>query len=229
MRRLFLVVASLALVVAGAPAIVNADTSGGCSGATQCRTSGQGIDAAWSSTPADGPVVGHVYTDTYVAASTSMTSSRGTKTPAGGLWFSQFSYIFDGLDKPTPISESFVTDFGPDLVIAVDGKLRAAKVTGTVMVVTCTYDVTLIETCGQPQPTVVNGTWTATGPSLQVASTFRVKGPGLLMNQMFRGTQRQATATATIGGSAVPGTPQWASLSDSQVNSVSICHAPACF
>src|SRR5438045_1388263 len=72
MRRFFALVAALAVVLTSAGA-ANADTTGGCSGATQCRTIGSGVEASWYGVPLDGPVIGRIYTDTYVAASTSMT------------------------------------------------------------------------------------------------------------------------------------------------------------
>ena len=227
MHRGLVIFAALGLIlstVGGA----NADTSGGCSGASQCRTTGQGVDASWSNAPADGPVIGQLYTDTYVAASTTMTTSRGTRTNAGGLWFFQFTYRFDGSDKPSPVGVAFVTDFGSDLVVNVDAKLRTATVSGTVMVVSCTIDADFNETCGDPVATVVRGTWTASGPALQVTSSYRAKGPGFTMSESFSGTQRQATAAVTIGGAAVPGTSYWASISDGKGHSVSICHAPTC-
>ena len=228
MHRGLAIFAALALVLSTAVGVADADTSGGCSGATQCRTTGQGVDASWSNAPADGPVIGQLYTDTYVAASTTMTTSRGTRTNAGGLWFFQFTYRFDGSDKPSPVGVAFVTDFGSDLVVNVDAKLRTATVSGTVMVVSCTIDADFNETCGDPVATVVRGTWTASGPALQVTSSYRAKGPGFTMSESFSGTQRQATAAVTIGGAAVPGTSYWASISDGKGHSVSICHAPTC-
>ena len=228
MRRLFAMSAIVALVLTAGAGAVQADTSGGCSGTAQCRFAGRGVDASWSGVPADGPVLGQLYTDTYVAASSSMTTSRGTRTAAGGLWFQQFSYVYDGSDKPNAVRESFVTDFGPDLVVRIDGKLNSATVSGTVMVVSCTYDQDFNETCGDPVATVVGGTWTATGPALSVVSTYRAKGPGFTMNEMFQGSQRDATAAVVIGGSPVSGVVGWASISDSSGTSITICHAPAC-
>ena len=228
MRRLFAMFAAFALVIALVPAVANADTSGGCFGASQCRFAGLSVDASWSGIPASGPVVGEEYTDSYVAASTSMTSSKGTKTASGGLWFQQFSYIYDGSEKPTPTGETFVTDFGPDLVVTVDRKLRTASASGTVMVVTCTIAPDYSETCGEPIATLVRGTWTATGAALEVVSTYRAKGGGSTYNEKFAGTQRDATATVSIGGRAVPGIVNWASISNSSGHTVSICHVPAC-
>ena len=228
MRRLTVMFAAFALILSTAVGGVQADTSGGCSGATQCRYVGQGVDASWSSVPADGPVLGQTYTDTYVSAGTSMTTVKGTKTPAGGLWFQQFTYRFDGSDKPTPISESFVSDFGPDLVVTVDGKLKTATASGTVMVVSCTIDSSYNETCGAPLATLVRGTWTATGPALRVTSSYRAKGAGFTISESFQGTQREATASVAIGGAAVPGTIGFAGISNSTGHTVSICRLPAC-
>ena len=228
MHRRFAIFSAVVLALSTAAGVANADTSGGCSGATQCHTNGQGVDASWSGVPADGPVVGQIYTDTYLAASMSMTTSHGIRTNQGGLWFSQFTYRFDGSEKPAPIGESFVTDFGPDLVINVDGKLRTASASGTVMVVSCTYDGDFNEICGEPVATAVRGTWTATGPALDVTSSYRAKGPGFTMNESFSGTQRQASAVVSIGGNAVPGTIEWASISDVKGRAVSICHAQTC-
>jgi hypothetical protein len=76
--------------------------------------------------------------------------------------------------------------------------------------------------------TVVHGTWTATGPTLKVSSTYRAKGLGFTLNESFQGTQRDATAAVTIGGAAVPGAATSASISSSSGHSVTICHAPAC-
>ena len=228
MRRPMTMFAALALMLSTAVGSAQADTTGGCSGATQCRYAGQGVDASWSSVPADGPAIGQVYTDTYVAAGTSMTTVKGTRTPAGGLWFQQFTYRFDGSDKPTPISESFVSDFGTDLVVAIDAKLNSASVSGTVMVVSCTIDSSYNETCGAPIATVVRGTWTATGPALQVTSSYRAKGAGFMLSQSFQGTQREATASVAIGGAAVPGTIGFASISNSSGHTVSICRLQVC-
>jgi hypothetical protein len=228
MRRLTVMFAAFALILSTAVGGVQADTSGGCSGATQCRYVGQGVDASWSGVPADGPVLGQVYTDTYLAAATSMTTVKGTKTPAGGLWFQQSTYRFDGSDKPTPISESFVSDFGTDLVVTVDGKLKTASASGTVMVVSCIIDSSSNETCGAPLATVVRGTWTATGPALQETSSYRAKGAGFTISQSFQGTRRDATAAVAIGGAAVPGTIGFASISNSTGHTVSICRLPVC-
>lgn len=228
MRRLFAMSAVVALVLSVSAGAVQADTSGGCSGATQCRFSGVGVDASWAGVPESGPVLGQTYTDTYVAASSSMTSAKGTRTSSSGLWFQQFSYVFDGSDKPAPVRESFVVDFGPDLVVRVDGKLNSATVSGTVMVVDCTFDADFNEHCGDPVATVVRGTWTAAGPALKVTSSYRAKAPGLTVNEMFQGTERRATAAVTIGGSPVPGTLDWGSILDTSGSTVSICHAPAC-
>ena len=228
MHRGFVTVAAMALVLSSAVGVANADTSGGCSGATQCRTTGKSVDASWSGVPIDGPVIGQVYTDTYVAASTSMTSSRGVRTVSGGLWFSQSTYVFDGSEKPQPIGERFVSDFGPDLVITIDGKLRTATASGTVMVVSCTFDADYNETCGEPVATAVRGTWTATGPALDVTASYRVKGPGFTFSETSSGTQREATAAVTIGTNPVPGTLNWGAISDGRSNSVSICHGSSC-
>lgn len=228
MRRLAVLFAAFALVLSTAVSGALADTSGGCFGASQCRYTGQGVDASWSSVPADGPVLGQTYTETYVSAATSMSSSKGTRTPSGGLWFQQFTYRFDGSDKPTPISESFVSDFGTDLVVTIDGKLKTASASGTVMVVTCTIDSSWNETCGDPLASLVRGTWTATGPALQVTSSYRAKGPGYTISQSFQGTQRDATAAVTIAGVAVPGSIDFASISNSSGHTVSICRLPVC-
>ena len=226
MRRLAITFAAFALILLTAAGSVQADTSGGCSGVTQCRFTG-GVDASWSSVPADGPVIGAVYTDTYLSAGTSMTNAKGTRT-AAGLWFQRFTYLYDGSDQPTPISESFVSDFGSDLVVTIDGKLKTASASGTVMVVTCTVDSSWNETCREPIATVVRGTWTATGPALEVSSTYRAKGSGFKIFQSFQGTQRDATAAVAIGGVAVPGTIGFATISNSSGHAVSICRLPAC-
>ena len=229
MRRLSVMLATVALLLSSAAVGgVRADTSGGCSGSTQCRYAGDGVDASWSSVPLDGPVDGQLYTDTYVSAATSMTSTHGTRTAGGGLWFEQLTYRFDGSDKPTPISESFVSDFGTDLVVSIDAKLRTASASGTVMVVSCTIDDTQGESCGEPIRTFVRGTWTATGPAMKVTSTYRAKGAGFVMSESFQGTQREATAAVVIGGVAVPGAIGFASISNSSGHTVSICRAPAC-
>ncbi|MEO8469154.1 MAG: hypothetical protein ABI573_05755 [Chloroflexota bacterium] len=229
MHRGLVILSALVLLLATTVGVASADTSGGCTGATQCRTSGTGVDGSWSSVPVDGPVIGQIYTDTYVAASKSMTSSRGVRTSTAGLWFSQFTYRFDGPDqKPTPIGDSFVVDFGTDLVVTIDGKLRTASVSGTAMVVSCTIDSDYNETCGDPVATAVRGTWTATGPALKTTYSYRAKGPGFTMSDSFSGTQRAAAAAVTIDGNAVPGTSYWASISNSKSRSISICHAITC-
>ena len=229
MRRFTVMLATVALLLsAAAVGNVQADTSGGCSGATGCRYVGSGVDAAWSGVPLDGPVVGQLYTDTYLSAASSMTSNRGTKTAAGGLWFEQVTYRFDGSEKPTPISYSFVSDFGSDLAVTVDAKLRTASASGTVMVVSCTFDANDTEICGDALPTVVRGTWTATGPALQVTSSYRTKGAGFATSESFKGTQRQATASVSIGGAAVPGSVGFATISDSSGHLISICRLEAC-
>ncbi len=74
----------------------------------------------------------------------------------------------------------------------------------------------------------MSGTWTATGARLQVVSTYHAKGPGFTLNSTFQGFDRQAVASATIGGNAVAGALEFGDIFDSQTNSVSLCHAPAC-
>jgi hypothetical protein len=187
------------------------------------------MDASWFGVPIDGPVAGTVYTDTFVSAGTTMSSNRGTKATIAGAWFSQFSYRYDDfITKPTPVGESYSTDPGPDLVVKVDKGLGTATVSGTVMVVNCTIDAALIETCADPVATPVSGTWTATGARLQTVSTYHAKGPGITTSQTFQGADRQAIASATIGGVAIPGSFGFGDIYDSQSNFVSLCHAPAC-
>ena len=229
MRRLLTLTTALVLALSAGAGLTNAGTSGGCSGAGQCRTSGLGMSASWFGVPLDGPVVGVVYTDTFVSAGTTMSVSRGTRTATAGAWFSQFSYRYDDLTtKPTPVGESFSTDIGPDVVVKVDRSLGTATVSGTVMMVTCTIDPSYNETCADPVATTVSGTWTATGARLQMVSTNHAKGPGFTINETFQGLDRQATASATIGGLAVPGSIGFGDIYDSQSNSVTLCRAPAC-
>jgi hypothetical protein len=187
------------------------------------------MSASWFGVPIDGPVAGVVYTDSYVSAGTNMVGSRGSHATTAGAWFSQFSYRYDDVTaKPTPVGESFTTDVGPDLRVTVDRGLGTASVSGTVMVVSCTIDAAYNETCGDPVATAIRGTWTATGARLQVVSTYHAKGPGMTSSQTFQGADRQAAASATIGGVAIPGALGFGDIYDSQSNSVSICHAPAC-
>jgi hypothetical protein len=229
MRRLLTLSTAVVLVISAGAGITNANTAGGCSGAGQCRTSGPGMSASWFGVPIDGPVVRVVYTDTYLSAGTTMTASRGTRTATAGAWFSQLSYRYDDITaKPIPVAESFSTDIGPGLVVKVDRNLGTATVSGTLMVVSCTIDASYNETCGDPLATTVRGTWTATGARLQTVSTYHAKGPGITMNSTFQGLDRQAIASATIGGVAVPGALGFGDIYDSQSNSVSLCHAPAC-
>ena len=229
MRRLLVLSMGLVLALSAGAGFASADTGGGCAGPGQCRTSGLGMDAYWSGAPIDGPVLGVTYTDTNISAGTSMSSNRGTRASTGGLWFSQFTYRYDDLSgKPTPLGESFVVDFGTDLVVTVDKGLGRATASGTVMVVTCTYDPFFNEACGDPAATTVSGTWSATGARLQMVSTYHAKGPGMTMNQTFQGSDRQAAAAATIGGLPVTGVLGFGDIYDSHSNFVSVCHAPAC-
>lgn len=229
MRRMLVLSTALVLAMSAGAGAASADTTGGCSGASQCRSSGLGMSASWSGVPAEGPVVGVVYTDTYLQAGTTMSASRGARSTTAGAWFSQFSYRYDDITtKPSLVAESFTTDIGPDLRVAVDGGLATAKVSGTVMVVSCTVDAAYVETCGDPVATAVSGTWTATGARFQVVSTYHAKGPGMSMTETFQGADRQAGASATIGGLAIPGAVGFGDIYDSQSNSVSLCHAPAC-
>jgi hypothetical protein len=229
MRRLLTLSIALVLAMSAGAGAASADTTGGCSGPGQCRTTGLGMSASWFGVPVDGPVAGVIYTDTYLAAWTETSSNRGTKATTGGAWFSQFSYEYDDtISKPSPVSESFTTDVGTDLIVAVDRNLGTATVSGTVMVVNCTIDANYNETCGDPVETAISGNWTATGGRLQMVSTYHATGPGFTFSQTFQGADRQAVAFATIGDLPVPGIPGFGDISDSRSNSVSICRAPAC-
>jgi hypothetical protein len=229
MRRLLTLSTALVLAISAGAGAANADTTGGCSGPGQCRTTGLGMSASWFGVPVDGPVAGVIYTDTYLAAWTQMSSIRGTKATTGGAWISQFSYEYDDINtKPNPVSESFTTDVGTDLIVAVDRNLGTATVSGTVMVVSCTIDASYNETCGDPVATAVSGKWTATGARLQTVSTYHGIGPGMTFSQTFQGVDRQAVASAAIGALAIPGALGFGDIYDSRSNSVSLCHAPAC-
>jgi hypothetical protein len=187
------------------------------------------MDAYWSGAPIDGPVLGVTYTDTNISAGTTMSSNRGTRASTAGFWFSQFTYRYDDLaTKPTPLGESFVVDFGTDLVVTVDKGLGRAAASGTVMAVTCTIDASFTETCGDPAAVTISGTWNATGARLQTVSTYHAKGPGMTMNQTFQGSDRQAVAAVTIGGVPVAGVIGFSDIYDSHSNFVTVCHAPAC-
>ena len=76
--------------------------------------------------------------------------------------------------------------------------------------------------------TTVRGTWTATGGTLRVVSTYHARGFGTTQNSTFQGSQRQATASASIGGIPVAGSFAGADINDAKSNSVWICHGLTC-
>lgn len=229
MRRLLVLSTVLVLALSAGAGFASADTGGGgCFGPGQCRMSGLGADASWTTVPTDGPVTGVVYTDTFISTSASMTRGQGLTSSSVGVWFDEFSYSFDTAFNFIPVGETFVIDSGSNVTLSIDKKLSRATVAGTVMAVNCTFDAQQAETCGDPVATTVSGTWTATGARLKVSSTYHAKGPGLTQNQTFQGAESEATASATIGGASVAGPIQWADINDSVTNSVWICHTAGC-
>ena len=229
MRRLLALSTALVLALSAGAQFVSADTTGGggCFGPGQCRTTGLGADAGWSNYPADGPVVGVVYTDTWISASSYLSRAQGQKSGGAGAWFDIFRYTFDANLNFIPVGETFVADPGT-VTFTADRKLGSATVSGTAMAVTCTIDAQGNETCGNPVATAINATWTATGPRMQSVFTSHQKGPGMTANQTFQGANRQAAASASIGGVAVTGASMGADINDSQSNSIWICHTTGC-
>ena len=128
MRRIVLALVTLAaLMLPVAP--VAADTTGGGISYHFSQT-GNGADAGWSTSPADGLLVpGVLYTDTYVSVSDQAVKQDGTVYADKFLFVDQFSYMIDRKGIFVGVSETFGFAGGSDVSLTVNRTLTSASVT----------------------------------------------------------------------------------------------------
>lgn len=227
MKRLVAVGAGLVLALSVAGVAVRADTSGGCN-TRQCVSSGQSVDAFWTTFTGNVPTPGVVQTDTSISAGLGRTTGSGGRSSNSGACIDVFTYSYDANGNLIPALEASGCANPGDATISIANSLSDATVTATIQLVTCTFDANGNSTCSDPVPTALAGMWTATGPKDTSQSTFHDRVGGTTTSGTFKGDIRIATATVALGGSVVQGVLIGAHVADSHLSQVQTCHSATC-
>lgn len=168
--------------------------------------SGPGAEAFFSDFPQSGnPVPGTVYTDTYLTVAQNAVNANGQKFTDKFLYIDMFSYKFDRQGNFIPASDTSGYAEGADVSLSAAKDLSSASTSATVSLTVCTFDRHFNETCSDGGTATVTGSWTGQGPKSLENGKFIFHSKGITEVSRFHGFFRNATATAAVGGTPVPG------------------------
>ncbi|MBI1886739.1 MAG: hypothetical protein HYS09_10585 [Chloroflexi bacterium] len=215
---------TLAALAALSALALTAEPGTAAGNAFHFKVSGQGAEAGWSTCPfKELPEPNVVCTDTFLFAVDQAVLDNGTRFSDKFLFIDQFSFKFDRKGNFVFLSETFGFAGGADVTLSVDRKLTNASASATLLLTTCTPDRRGNVTCSDG-PGTVSGSWTGQGDLQRVNdfSVFVSKG----FKDVFRvnGTLRNASTSAQIDGSAVPGTQFFGDIFDLTFGEVFVCH-----
>jgi hypothetical protein len=139
------------------------------------------------------------------------------------LFFDQFTQFFDSSGNFTGATDEFgEADSG--VSFSIGSSLSSATVSGTVSVTTCTYDADFNQIgCSDAGTVDVSASWTGEGPISRGTFNQNFHQNGYHEIDHFTGTDRQATATATVDGTSL-GTSDFADIGTALSGTVTICH-----
>lgn len=178
---------------------------------------GLGAEGGWTATAGSG--TNTVYTDTYIYTSHDSFTEGGQTYTAPSIFVDIFSYKFDRRGNFVFVSERFGFASGSDVVnLSVDSKLRSATVSATVA-----FDLCDERSCAPDGTSDVDASWTATSAIVKVNDNFKVNSQGFTETSHFRGSFRDASATATVDG--VSAGEQWlGDVFNVSSRDVFVCH-----
>lgn len=209
MRRIALYLVLFALVALAGGSSTAAAAPGQT---TQFRFNGSFAEAVWETqTPTS-------ITDTFVFV-------QKSKQGAALLFLDVFTANFDANGNFTGATDvSGEADSG--VSFSVSGMLSSATASATVPVTSCTYDADFnLIGCVDAGTIDVSADWTGEGPISRGTFTNNFRVDGFHEVDHFTGTDRQATATATVDGTSLgTGDLLFADLGTAVSGSVIICH-----
>lgn len=225
MRRNVLALVALATLVLPV-AHVAADTTGGGTSYHFSQT-GNGADAGWSTSPADGQLVTDVvYTDTYVSISDQAVKQDGTVYADKFLFVDQYSYMIDRRGNDTFVSETVGVAGGTDVALSVNRTLTSASVTAAVSLSTCSADRRGNITCVDAGIGSVAISWTGQGDVIKQSGTYHVVSKGFTETSKTRASYRNATASGSLNGATIGGQLFTADIFNASSRDSFICHGP---
>lgn len=172
--------------------------------------------------PESGPVQNVVYTDTYVSVAQQGVKEDGTTFSDKFLFFDQFSYKYDRNWNFVAISDTSGYAGGSDVMLAVDRKLASASASATVATFVCTFG-RRSSSCADGPAITLTASWTGTGDIIRSGDNYRVNSKSFTYTAHSRGSYRDASASASIGGVGT-GTSLFADIYNFTSHEVSVCH-----
>jgi hypothetical protein len=209
MRRILLCLVLFALVA----------LSGGSSTAAAARAetlhfrfNGSFAEALWETQTSNS------ITDTYVFA---QKDRRGNAF----LFLDEFTANFDSNGNFTGATDVF-GEVDSGVSFSVGGNLSSATASATVPVTSCSYDADFnLIGCSDAGTVDVSANWTGEGPIARGTFNQNFHQDGFHEVDHFTGTNRQATATATVDGASLgTGDLLFADLGTAVSGTVIICH-----
>jgi hypothetical protein len=158
------------------------------------------------------------FTDTFVFA---QKDKRGNAL----LFLDEFTENFDSNGNFTGATDVFgEADSGVSFSVA--GQLSSATASATVPVTSCSYDADFnLIGCSDAGTVDVSANWTGEGPIARGTFNQNFHQDGFHEVDHFTGTDRQATATATVDGTSLgTGDLLFADLGTAVSGTVIICH-----
>jgi hypothetical protein len=209
-RRSILAVLVLGSLLAAAPSVAAA-------GATfHFSSKGLGAEGGW--TTASGTGSNTVFTDTFIFTSRDSFTEDGQTFTEPSIFVDQFSYKFDRRGNFVFISDRFGFASGADVDLSVDSKLRWASVSALVPFESCDE-----RSCSPDGTDLVEASWTGTGSVIRISQTFHAVSKEFTESGQFKGSFRNADATATVGGVDV-GEQFFADIFNATFRDVFVCH-----
>jgi hypothetical protein len=211
MRRVsFIVLLVLGSIIASAASVAAA-------GATfHFSSKGLGAEGGWTATSGSGQNT--VYTDTFIYTSRDSFTEDGQTFTEPSIFVDQFSYKFDHQGNFVFVSERFGFASGADVDLTVDSKLRWATVSAIVA-----FDLCDERSCSPDGTGLVEASWTGTGGVVRTNQIFHAVSKEFTESGHFRGTFRNANATATVDGVDV-GDQFFADIFNVTSRDVFVCH-----
>jgi hypothetical protein len=231
MRRLIgAIVVAVLCTVPAAPALADAGASRAAAHGADARTlvfrlriQGLVAQAVWTTCPA--PADGDLCRDTVILAfdTKDRENHERSRTPVLRILTFVYRFVADPEAPSDPIAEWFGRLEGAE--VSGDPRLDHATARGVVPIQICTiFEPGSGLTC--PDSHDVAAEWTGQAERQRVADHTVFRQPFRLENSWTRGWQRDAIATATIDGTAVPGVLVQADLARIDQGEIVVQHPP---
>jgi hypothetical protein len=182
---------------------------------TQFRLHGTFADALWVTSSAT------LFTNTFISVSKSNQGSQ--------LVVSQFIENMDANGNLTGATITSV-DVTSGFTFTISQPLASASTSGSGLpATTCTFDANFNLIGCDPSTIDVAATWTGQGPIVRGVFNDHFKSDGFSVTDHFNGTQRDATATGTIGGLTLTASEgAGAELGTANSGTITVCVGTGC-